>query len=293
MVMVIVLLGISHGCAAPSPPATAADGEPESMTGGPTPDASSTSEAARPARVTVYSKPKGTVVIDGEATGETTPVTVEFEPGTAQVQVRWGEDAISEKKKVRGESGQRIKLFYRKPAHLESASDSDQEDDGESEDELACSTEDGRTKYSCPFYRPGCNMVVGAQAKHRAFHTGGSSASSALMVYHARYHLEQWGDRIEGFRRVEETDQMSRSEVVREIQRRRMKRAGSMEAFVEQRLSEERAAVSFAREKVFAEDASKPSWPALSDEATSHHRDKTRQQVRQMKQAHPSLFDED
>lgn len=64
-------------------------------------------------RVTVYSKPKGDILIDGNGTGERTPGTVEVEPGRHEVQVRFEGGEESEKKIIRVRKGSRIKLFFR------------------------------------------------------------------------------------------------------------------------------------------------------------------------------------
>jgi hypothetical protein len=64
-------------------------------------------------RVTVYSKPKGTIMIDGGAKGEQTPGTVDVEPGRHEVQVRFESGDESEKKIIRVRKGSRIKLFFR------------------------------------------------------------------------------------------------------------------------------------------------------------------------------------
>jgi hypothetical protein len=64
-------------------------------------------------RVTVYSKPKGTIMIDGAAKGEQTPGTVDVEPGRHEVQVKFEGGEESEKKIIRVRKGSRIKLFFR------------------------------------------------------------------------------------------------------------------------------------------------------------------------------------
>lgn len=64
-------------------------------------------------RVTVYSKPRGTIVIDGKDSGKKTPNTVETEVGRHEVQVRYEDGKLSEKKIVRTRKGSRIKLFFR------------------------------------------------------------------------------------------------------------------------------------------------------------------------------------
>ena len=66
-----------------------------------------------PGRITVYSKPAGSVVVDGKATGDKTPGTVELENGRHEVQVQYESGTMSEKKIVRVRTGSRIKLFFR------------------------------------------------------------------------------------------------------------------------------------------------------------------------------------
>lgn len=64
-------------------------------------------------KITVYSKPAGTVIVDGKETGEKTPGSVELENGRHEVQVKYESGSISEKKIVRVRNGSRIKLFFR------------------------------------------------------------------------------------------------------------------------------------------------------------------------------------
>jgi hypothetical protein len=64
-------------------------------------------------RVTVYSKPNGTVLVDGSQTNEKTPGTVEVEPGRHDIQVKFDNGDVSEKKIIRVRKGSRIKLFFR------------------------------------------------------------------------------------------------------------------------------------------------------------------------------------
>jgi hypothetical protein len=64
-------------------------------------------------RVTVYSKPKGMIMIDGGDKGEKTPGTVDVEPGRHEVQVNFEDGEESEKKIIRVRKGSRIKLFFR------------------------------------------------------------------------------------------------------------------------------------------------------------------------------------
>jgi hypothetical protein len=64
-------------------------------------------------RVTVYSKPKGDIMVDGRSTGEQSPGTVDVEPGRHEIQVRFEDGEESEQKIVRVREGSRIKLFFR------------------------------------------------------------------------------------------------------------------------------------------------------------------------------------
>lgn len=64
-------------------------------------------------RVTVYSKPNGTILIDGSQTEEKTPGTVEVDPGRHEIQVKFDNGDVSEKKIIRVRKGSRIKLFFR------------------------------------------------------------------------------------------------------------------------------------------------------------------------------------
>lgn len=90
--------------------------------GGPDPSASEDSAKANPSggdedgtgRVTVYSKPKGTIQVDGSNEGQQTPGTIEVSPGEHDVQVKFKEGKMSESKTVRVRKGSRIKLFFRK-----------------------------------------------------------------------------------------------------------------------------------------------------------------------------------
>lgn len=70
-------------------------------------------EEDKQGRVTVYSKPKGTVIVDGGSTGENTPGTVDVKPGRHEIQVKFESGEQSEKKIVRVRKGSRIKLFFR------------------------------------------------------------------------------------------------------------------------------------------------------------------------------------
>ncbi|MFB6352086.1 MAG: hypothetical protein ABEN55_08515 [Bradymonadaceae bacterium] len=65
-------------------------------------------------RVTVYSKPKGSIQVDGNPKKQKTPGTVEVSPGQHDIQVKFDDGNMSESKTVRVRKGSRIKLFFRK-----------------------------------------------------------------------------------------------------------------------------------------------------------------------------------
>lgn len=67
-----------------------------------------------PGKVTVYSKPPGTIMIDGKKSSDKTPGTLEVENGRHEIQVEYDGGGVSEKKIVRVREGSRIKLFFRK-----------------------------------------------------------------------------------------------------------------------------------------------------------------------------------
>lgn len=64
-------------------------------------------------KITVYSKPAGTVIVDGADKGEKTPGSVDLDNGRHEVQVKYETGTVSEKKIVRVRTGSRIKLFFR------------------------------------------------------------------------------------------------------------------------------------------------------------------------------------
>ncbi len=65
-------------------------------------------------KLTVYSKPKGEVYVDGSAVGATTPmINRELELGRHEVQVKWETGEMSEVKTVRIRKGSKLKLFFR------------------------------------------------------------------------------------------------------------------------------------------------------------------------------------
>lgn len=69
-------------------------------------------DADGPGRITVYSKPAGEIILDGEPTGKMTPETVEAPAGQHVVQVKF-DDQLSNEKNVRVRGGSRLKLFFR------------------------------------------------------------------------------------------------------------------------------------------------------------------------------------
>jgi hypothetical protein len=64
-------------------------------------------------RVTVYSKPRGTIIVDGEQKDEGTPGTVEIDPGRHRISVKFRDGSRASTKTVRVRKGSRIKLFFR------------------------------------------------------------------------------------------------------------------------------------------------------------------------------------
>ncbi len=65
-------------------------------------------------KLTVYSKPKGEVYVDGGALGATTPmINRELGPGRHEVQVKWENGQMSEVKTIRIRKGSKLKLFFR------------------------------------------------------------------------------------------------------------------------------------------------------------------------------------
>lgn len=64
-------------------------------------------------QITVYSRPRGSILVAGRDTGEQTPGSVDIEEGRHEVQVRYEDGEVSETKVVRVREGSRIKLFFR------------------------------------------------------------------------------------------------------------------------------------------------------------------------------------
>jgi len=76
-------------------------------------ESGATTEQDGVSRLTVYSKPRGTIVVDGDDTGLKTPRSIEATPGKHRIRVKFQEGDQSEPKTVELEKGDRIKLFFR------------------------------------------------------------------------------------------------------------------------------------------------------------------------------------
>jgi hypothetical protein len=71
-------------------------------------------DAADAGKLTVYSKPKGEVYVDGSPVGATTPmINRELDLGRHEVQVKWETGTMSEVKTIRIRKGSKLKLFFR------------------------------------------------------------------------------------------------------------------------------------------------------------------------------------
>lgn len=106
-VMMVELSGYEGG--APTKSASPRPNRREKSRSGPSKD-----DQQGNGRVTVYSKPKGTVQVDGNARDQKTPGTIEVEAGQHDIQVQFDDGSTSESKTVRVREGSRIKLFFRK-----------------------------------------------------------------------------------------------------------------------------------------------------------------------------------
>ena len=72
------------------------------------------SEDGEQGKLTVYSKPKGEVFVDGGALGASTPmINRQLEVGRHEVQVKWEDGRMSEIKTIRIRKGSKLKLFFR------------------------------------------------------------------------------------------------------------------------------------------------------------------------------------
>ncbi len=89
------------------PPPSAADSNPVAAE-------EEEAEGDEKGKLTVYSKPKGEVFVDGSPVGATTPmINRELELGRHEVQVRWESGEMSEVKTIRIRKGSKLKLFFR------------------------------------------------------------------------------------------------------------------------------------------------------------------------------------
>ncbi|MEM1349483.1 MAG: PEGA domain-containing protein, partial [Myxococcota bacterium] len=111
-IMVVELTGFKAGNK--TPPNTPAPPTPKPpLAPPPAPEVEEKKADDKQGRVTVYSKPRGDIIIDGASKGKMTPNTVDTEPGRHEVQVKYEDGEVSEKKIVRVREGSRIKLFFR------------------------------------------------------------------------------------------------------------------------------------------------------------------------------------
>lgn len=95
---------------APAPRASAASKGPTPYK----PPAKAEEEGDEKGKLTVYSKPKGEVFVDGSPLGATTPmINRELDLGRHEVQVRWENGEMSEVKTIRIRKGSKLKLFFR------------------------------------------------------------------------------------------------------------------------------------------------------------------------------------
>jgi hypothetical protein len=93
------------------PPAVAATPSTDRSS---TPTGEAKEEEGENGKLTVYSKPKGDVYVDGAALGAATPmINRELEVGRHEVQVKWESGDMSEVKTVRIRRGSKLKLFFR------------------------------------------------------------------------------------------------------------------------------------------------------------------------------------
>lgn len=82
-----------------------------------------TDTPASTGRITVYSKPRGEIVLDGKPQGIFTPETIEAAKGEHEVQVIFEGGETSTVKTVRARKDSRIKLFFRDTDSPESQPD--------------------------------------------------------------------------------------------------------------------------------------------------------------------------
>jgi hypothetical protein len=114
--LMVELSGFKGGSPAPSTENSSGDSA----------DRGTNDEGDGKGRVTVYSKPKGGIQVDGSSAGQKTPGTIKVAPGEHSIQVDFGDGDMSESKSVRVQKGSRIKLFFRR-------NDSEDEDEGDEE----------------------------------------------------------------------------------------------------------------------------------------------------------------
>ena len=108
-VLMVELSGFKGG-----PPAPKQTKAPQSPPDSAEAAAKNNDDSGETGRVTVYSKPKGTIQVDGSPKKQKTPGTVEVPPGQHDIQVKFDDGNMSESKTVRVRKGSRIKLFFRK-----------------------------------------------------------------------------------------------------------------------------------------------------------------------------------
>ncbi len=64
-------------------------------------------------RLTVYSRPRGNIHLNGEDLDERTPETLDVDPGRHEVQIEFEDGEMSEVKTARVREGSRVQLFFR------------------------------------------------------------------------------------------------------------------------------------------------------------------------------------
>lgn len=64
--------------------------------------------------LTIYSRPRATIFVEGESTGEKTPATLDMEEGTYSVTVEFDDETMSEEKTVKVADDSQVKLLFRK-----------------------------------------------------------------------------------------------------------------------------------------------------------------------------------
>lgn len=104
--MVLDLSGLKGGTSTASLPSPSA----------PVPDAPKPPDDSKEegdGKVTAYAKPRGSIIVDGKDTGKMAPNSVDLEAGRHEIQVKYENGELSEKKIVRVRKGSSIKLFFR------------------------------------------------------------------------------------------------------------------------------------------------------------------------------------